>query len=112
MTAPRPAQLPLRRCAALLLTACAICAASSPCAGGESAASAAGPAKASRFTFYGLEPALAGQPRAQAEAALGGALKPEPGMPPRAASAAPQAALAASAASAAPASAAATRCQH
>ncbi len=57
--------------------------------GGLLVASAAAAAPAGRFSVYGLAPAAAGQNRAQAEAALGQPLQPEPVPPTRAASAAP-----------------------
>jgi len=52
-------------------------------AASAASAASAGPAPArnQRFTFYGLTPAAAGQTVAQAEAALGQPLKPEPGGP-------------------------------
>ncbi len=50
------------------------------------ASAAAAPLPAGRFSVYGLAPAAAGQARAQAEAALGQPLQPEPLLPSRAAS--------------------------
>jgi len=90
-----------RLAAALLLAACAAAAGAGP------VSAAAAPARTSRFTFYGLEPAAAGQARAEAEAALGQALKAEP-TPPQRAAATPAIAIA----SATPSAPAGTGCRY
>jgi len=97
VSAPRPARSRSGITAWLLLAAVA------GSVGAEPAPAASAP-RASRFTYYGLEPVAAGQRQVEAEAVLGQALKVEPGPPARAASAAGPAASAATAAAA--------RCQY
>lgn len=78
----------------VLGVAASTAAAARPAPAGTAASAATAAAGTARFTYFGLTPAAAGQTVAQAEAALGQPLRPEPA-PPVKASATPPAAPAA-----------------